>query len=68
MIRIALQSCNNETDSLEKIKQKLAQFPPGSDFTWGISGVPESEEEKGMAHDLSEFLANHGMKLTIPAK
>jgi len=45
-----------ETDSLESIEQKLAQFPPGSDFTWR-GEAPESAEEQSIARDLAEFLA-----------
>jgi hypothetical protein len=56
-----------ETDSLESIKQKLAQFPPGSDFTWR-GEAPESVEEQSIARDLAEFLARHEMKLTMSAK
>jgi hypothetical protein len=55
-----------EMDSLDRIREKLAQFPPGSNFTWAGSGGPAADEKK-LAHELSEFLATHAMKLTVPA-
>ena len=64
--QLHFQVLQYEADSLENIKQKLAQFPAGSDFTW--RGEAESVEERSIARDLAEFLARHEMKLTMPAK
>ncbi len=57
-----------ETNSLEGIEEKLAQFPSGSNFTWaGGGGETVSEDEKRTFNELSEFLAKCGMKLSDPA-
>lgn len=56
-----------ETDSLNGVEEKLAQFAPGSNFTWAGTGRAASEEEKSVSREVAEFLADHGMKLSAPA-
>jgi len=55
-----------ETDSLDRLKEKLAQFPSGSEFNWG-GGSPAENGEQALK-EVTEFLASHGMKLNKPQK
>jgi hypothetical protein len=52
-----------ELNSLKNLEEKLAQFAPGSSFTWSGTESADSEDEQ-MFKELSEFLTSHGMKLT----
>jgi hypothetical protein len=55
-----------DLDSLNGLENKLAQFAAGSEFAWVGTGGPASEEEQGIARELSEFLAKRRMKLSVP--
>jgi hypothetical protein len=55
-----------ETDSLAGLKEKLAQFPAGSEFNWGVGASPDDGEQ--VLKEVTEFLTGHGMKLFKPQK
>ena len=55
-----------EMHSLKSFEEKLAQFAPGSIFTWASNGLPDSEDEKKMFKEISEFLTKHGIKFSGP--
>ena len=55
-----------DTDSLDRLKAKLAQFPSGSEFNWG-GGSPAEDGEQALK-EVTEFLASRGMKLNKPQK
>ena len=48
-----------QADSLDSLKQKLAQFPQGSTFTWSFAG--EEKEGAAVLADVRAFLKAHGM-------
>ncbi|HEY3580157.1 MAG TPA: hypothetical protein VGK82_06415, partial [Pyrinomonadaceae bacterium] len=60
-ISITLAQYNVAT--MEALKQKLLQFPPGSVFRWG--GVASNNEAKAQEvfQQLKTYLEDHGMKL-----
>jgi hypothetical protein len=55
-----------ELHSITSVEGKLAQFPPGSSFTWA-GGTPGSEDERRVLRRISDFVTKHGMKLVNPA-
>lgn len=55
-----------DTDSLDSLKEKLAQFPSGSEFDWG--GGSRAEDGEQALKEVTEFLAGRGMKLNRPQK
>jgi len=50
-----------QADSIDSLKQKLAQFPEGSTFTWSFGG--EEKEGAAILADLRAFLKAHGMTI-----
>jgi hypothetical protein len=55
-----------EADSLKGLEEKLAQFPPGSEFIF-VGGSPPEDGEQ-VFKELTEFLTRRGMKLLKPQK
>ncbi len=55
-----------ETDSLKSLEEKLTQFAKGSDFAWA-NADPATEDEKSLFREISDFLANHAMRISSPA-
>lgn len=52
--------------SVEMLKEKLAQFPSGSQFTWMESVLPKPPDQEGIYRDLLKFVNDHGMTLRKP--
>ena len=53
-----------ESASLPELKDKLAQFPRGTVFTWRPYNPGQSEEEKERLYlDLKAFLELRGLKI-----
>jgi hypothetical protein len=50
-----------QADSIDLLKQKLAQFPQGTTFTWSFGG--EEKEGASILADLRAFLKGHGMTI-----
>jgi hypothetical protein len=50
-----------QTDSLDALKQKLAQFPQGTVFTWSFGG--DEKEGAAVLADLRAFLKARGMTI-----
>jgi hypothetical protein len=64
--RLHFRVLQYETDSLDGLREKLAQFPAGSEFNW-VSGAPSDGAEQVMK-EVSELLAARGIKLIKPQK
>jgi hypothetical protein len=52
-----------QLDSLEALKTKLSQFPPGTTFVWSPSELESSEVMANFFKELSEFSTQHGIRL-----
>ena len=50
-----------EVDSIDSLKQKLAQFPEGASFTWSFAG--NEAQGASILADLRAFLKSHGMTI-----
>ena len=50
-----------QTDSIDSLKRKLAQFPEGTIFTWSFGG--EEKEGPSILADLRVFLKGHDMTI-----
>jgi hypothetical protein len=46
--------------SMKAAKEKLQQFPKGTELRWGLQGLPG---EPADLHELAEFAMNHGVRL-----
>lgn len=72
MIQIAFNAVDGNPDtffvaqyrpaSLTALKEKLAQFPPGTTFTWA-SGNKDGKNEQQLFAEIKGFLEERGMKL-----
>jgi hypothetical protein len=59
--------CQYRFESLSKLKDKLAQFPRGSSFTWQ-SAAADPQSGEPLFQDLKGFLEERGMTLEKPDK
>jgi len=58
-----------QLDSLESLKQKLLQFPPGTLFTWSnTSGNHDQQRAQELFQQLKSYLEERGMKLEGESK
>jgi hypothetical protein len=59
--------CQYRFESVNKLKDKLGQFPKGSSFTWQ-SAAADPQSSEPLFQDLKGFLGERGMTLEKPDK
>jgi hypothetical protein len=58
-----------QVNSLESLRRKLLQFPPGTVFTWSnTSGNNDDAKGQELFRQLKSYLEEHGMKLERETK